>query len=61
MRHISRDPESWERDRELLDPRNSGPDSLIGVTEGGRTIFWLVLVMVIAAVLVIGFIRASAG
>ncbi len=61
MRHISRDRKSWESDRELLDPRNSGPDSLIGVTEGGRTILWFVLVMIVAATLVIGFLRASGG
>ena len=61
VRHPPSDPEEARHDRELLEPHTSGPDSLIGVTEGGRTIFWFALVLLIGAVLVAGFFGVTRG
>ena len=62
MRHKLREEHSEEQSktRDSLE-QGSGPDSLIGVTEGGRTVFWFVLVMIIAAVLIAGFFGTVNG
>jgi hypothetical protein len=46
---------------DILDPHKSGPDRLLDITEGGRALFWLVLVLLSGAALVLAFLITSAG
>ena len=41
------------------DPFEQGPDSLIGVTEGGKALLALLFCVVVAVVIVAAFIAAS--